>query len=74
MLLGHLKIINFTFGTNGKLKVSGVPILKHISVFALPGMSVWMVSHLIFKCILAKTLLFLLKKFGHVIKCMQNKP
>ena len=29
---GHLKIINFPFGTNGKLIVLGVPILKHITV------------------------------------------
>ena len=30
--LGHLKIINFTFGTNGKLMVLDVPVLKHITV------------------------------------------
>ena len=33
-ILGYLKIINFTFGTNEKLMVLGVPILKHFtSVF-----------------------------------------
>ena len=31
--MGHLKTINFPFATNGKLKVLGVPILKHIRVF-----------------------------------------
>ena len=29
IILGHLQTINFPFGTNGKLKVLGVPILKH---------------------------------------------
>ena len=29
---GHLKIINFPFGTNGKLIILGVPILMHITV------------------------------------------
>ena len=27
-ILGHLKTINFPFGTNGKLMVLGVPIFK----------------------------------------------
>ena len=27
--LGHLKTINFPFGTNEKLMILGVPILKH---------------------------------------------
>ena len=31
-LLGHLKIINFPFETKGKLKILGVPILKHFRV------------------------------------------
>ena len=31
-ILGHLKTINFLFGTNGKLMVLGVPILKHCTV------------------------------------------
>ena len=30
--IGHLKTINFQFGTNGKLIVLGVPILKQIRV------------------------------------------
>ena len=30
--MGHLKIINFPFETNGKLMVLGVPILKHFGV------------------------------------------
>ena len=30
--LGHLKIMNFPFGTNGKFIILGVPILKHIRV------------------------------------------
>ena len=30
--IGHLKSINFPFGTNGKLMVLGVPILKHLRV------------------------------------------
>ena len=29
--MGHLKTINFLFGTNGKLMVLVVPILKYIS-------------------------------------------
>ena len=29
-ILGHLKTINFPFGTNGKLTVLGVPNLKHM--------------------------------------------
>ena len=28
-ILGHLKTINFPFGTNGKLMVLDVPVLKH---------------------------------------------
>ena len=32
---GHLKSINFPFGTNGKLMVLGVPILKHFRVFSI---------------------------------------
>ena len=32
-IVGRLKIINFPFGTNGKLIVLGVPILKHITVY-----------------------------------------
>ena len=31
-ILGHQKIINFPFGTNGKLIIFGVPILNHIIV------------------------------------------
>ena len=34
-ILGHLKIINFPFGTNGKLMVLGVPIFKHIYTICL---------------------------------------
>ena len=30
--MGHLKIINFPFGTNGKLMVLGVPVFKHFRV------------------------------------------
>ena len=30
--MGHLKTINFPFGTNGKFIILGVPILKHIRV------------------------------------------
>ena len=33
--IGIPKILNFPFGTNGKLMVLGVPILKHIKVFYL---------------------------------------
>ena len=33
LILGHLKTVNFPFGTNGKLRVLGVPILKHYKVF-----------------------------------------
>ena len=29
---GHLKMMNFPFGTNGKFIILGVPILKHIRV------------------------------------------
>ena len=32
LILGHLKMINFPFGTNGKLIILGVPILMHITV------------------------------------------
>ena len=31
-ILGHLKTINFPFGTNGKLMASGVLILKHFTL------------------------------------------
>ena len=31
--LGHLKIMNFPFGTNENLLFLGVPILKHFRVF-----------------------------------------
>ena len=31
-VLGYLKSINFPFGINGKLMVSGVPIFKHVWV------------------------------------------
>ena len=31
-ILGHLKIINLTLGTNGKFIALCVPILKHITV------------------------------------------
>ena len=31
--IGTSKIINFPFGTNGKLSFLGVPIFKHIRVF-----------------------------------------
>ena len=31
-ILGHLKILNFPFGTNGKFIILCVPILKHIRV------------------------------------------
>ena len=34
-ILGHLKNINFSFETNGKLIVLGVPILKHFRVVLL---------------------------------------
>ena len=30
---GTPKIINFPFGTNGKLIILGVPIMKHIMVY-----------------------------------------
>ena len=30
--IGTPKIINFPFGTNGKLSILGVPIFKHIRV------------------------------------------
>ena len=36
-ILGHLKTINFTFGTNGNLRALGVPIFKRMSVMPLPG-------------------------------------
>ena len=32
-ILRHLKIIYFPFGTNGKLTILGVSILKHIAAF-----------------------------------------
>ena len=32
-ILGHLKNINFSFETNGKLMALGVPILKHFRVY-----------------------------------------
>ena len=35
--IGTPKIINFPFGTNGKLMVLGVPILKHFRVIG-PGL------------------------------------
>ena len=31
--IGTLKTVNFAFGTNGKLMVLSVPILKHFRVF-----------------------------------------
>ena len=31
--IGTLKTVNFPFGTNGKLMVLGVPILKHFSIY-----------------------------------------
>ena len=31
-ILGHLKIMNFPFGTNGKFIILGVPILKYFRV------------------------------------------
>ena len=33
--IGTSKTINFPFGTNGKLMVLGVPILKHLRVITL---------------------------------------
>ena len=35
--MGHIKIINFPFGTNGKLMVLGVPIFKHFRVLYHQG-------------------------------------
>ena len=32
--IGVPKIINFSFGTNGKLMVLGVPIMKHFRVYS----------------------------------------
>ena len=32
-------MVNFTFGTNGKLIILGVPILKYITVSSAYGMS-----------------------------------
>ena len=32
LTIGTPKIVNFPFGTNGKLMVLGVPILKHFRV------------------------------------------
>ena len=43
-LLGHLNIIDLIFGTNKKIIVLSVPILKHItviSVLALPTGCLW---------------------------------
>ena len=37
--IGTPKTINFPFGTNGKLMVLGVPILKHFRVDGLPCVS-----------------------------------
>ena len=31
-ILGYVKTINFSFGTNEKLRVLGIPILKHYMV------------------------------------------
>ena len=36
--IGTPKNINFPFGTNGKFKVLGVPILKHLRVAHNPNM------------------------------------
>ena len=33
LILGHLKTINFPFGTNGKLIVLGAPILQQIRMY-----------------------------------------
>ena len=33
--MGHLRNINFSFETNGKLTALGVPILKHFRVLYL---------------------------------------
>ena len=33
--MGHLKNINISFETNGKLMALGVPILKHFRVFSV---------------------------------------
>ena len=38
--IGTPKTINFPFGTNGKLMVLGVPILKFSKICALQGISV----------------------------------
>ena len=35
--IGTPKTINFLFGTNGKLMVLGVPILKHFRVILIAG-------------------------------------
>ena len=37
-VLGHLKIINFPFGINGKLMTLGVQLLKHIYVESCKGL------------------------------------
>ena len=34
-ILGHLNIIHFPFGTNGKVLLLGVPVLQHIRVHCL---------------------------------------
>ena len=34
-ILGHIKIMNFPFGTNGKFIILGVPKLKHNRVFLI---------------------------------------
>ena len=38
-ILGHLKSINFPFGTNGKLMVFDVPILKHFRILSFQLMN-----------------------------------
>ena len=35
LIFGIPRIINFPFGTNGKLIILGVPILKHLRVFVM---------------------------------------
>ena len=55
--MGLLKTINFPFGTNGKLMVLSVPILKHFRVFHL---LLTVSALLLSSCVYIKMVLYLL--------------
>ena len=44
LIIGTPKTINFPVGTNGKLMVLGVPILKHFRVIMLKAITINVIS------------------------------